>query len=190
MTTVITHALVGLLAAKAIEKPDTPKRFMFLALVCPMIPDLDIIGYNLFYIPIGHTLGHRGFFHSPIFCLVLALLITSLFFYHNKIFSKTWFRTVLFFFLVLISHGLLDALTNRGLGVAFLSPFSNARFFFPWRPIEISPLSIQAFLGSRGLRVFSSELLWIWLPAFSFSILAGSIKRHRNRNQPVSMPTI
>ena len=26
-----------------------------------------------------------------------------------------------------------------GLGVAFFSPFSNARYFLPWRPIRVAP---------------------------------------------------
>ncbi len=176
MPTIITHAIVGLSAAKAIEKPDTPKRFLFLALICPMIPDLDTIGYNLLYIPITHALGHRGFFHSPVFCLFLALLISGLFFRQKRIFSKAWGSIVLFFFLLMVSHGVLDALTDGGRGVAFLSPFSNERFFLPWRPIEISPLSIQAFLGSRGLRVIGSEVVWIWLPLFFLMMLIRVMK--------------
>jgi inner membrane protein len=65
-----------------------------------------------------------------------------------------------------VSHGLLDAMTNGGLGVAFFAPFSNERYFLPWRPILVSPLSIHVFFGSRkGLRVMWSELGWIWLPA-------------------------
>ena len=38
------------------------------------------------------------------------------------------------------SHGVLDALTDGGPGVAFLAPFDDTRYFFPWRPIRVSPL--------------------------------------------------
>nr|HRC76832.1 rhodanese-like domain-containing protein [Kouleothrix sp.] len=32
-------------------------------------------------------------------------------------------------------HGVLDAMTDGGLGVAFFAPFSATRYFFPFRPI-------------------------------------------------------
>ena len=46
--------------------------------------------------------------------------------------------TFAFLFLCTMSHALLDALTDGGLGVAFFSPFSNERYFFPWTPIRVS----------------------------------------------------
>lgn len=33
-------------------------------------------------------------------------------------------------------------LTDGGLGVAFFSPFDNKRYFLPWRPIRVSPISV------------------------------------------------
>jgi inner membrane protein len=66
---------------------------------------------------------------------------------------------------VTASHGALDALTNGGLGVAFFAPFDATRYFFPWRPVEVSPIGVAAFFSQRGLEVFVSELLWLWLPA-------------------------
>lgn len=38
------------------------------------------------------------------------------------------------------SHALLDMLTDGGLGVALFVPVSNARLFFPVRPIAVSPI--------------------------------------------------
>jgi inner membrane protein len=69
-----------------------------------------------------------------------------------------------YFFLAAASHGLLDAMTDGGLGVAFFSPFDNRRYFLPWRPILVSPIGFERFFTIRGLVVFESELLWIWLP--------------------------
>jgi inner membrane protein len=78
-----------------------------------------------------------------------------------------------FLFLALcgLSHGLLDALTDGGLGVAFFSPFSNARYFFPWHPISVSPLSITRFLSGRAGPVLWSELLWVILPCIAIFLL-------------------
>ncbi len=58
--------------------------------------------------------------------------------------QKVW----LFLFVATISHGILDALTDGGLGVAFFAPFVNTRYFFPWTPIKVSPI------GAGGANFF------------------------------------
>nr|WP_317191512.1 metal-dependent hydrolase [Hymenobacter negativus] len=73
-------------------------------------------------------------------------------------------RLALLLFLATASHGLLDAMTTGGLGVAFFSPWHPERYFFPFRPIKVSPLSIRGFFGAKGLRVLASEALWVGLP--------------------------
>jgi len=72
-------------------------------------------------------------------------------------------------------------LTNGGMGVALLWPLSDERLFFPTRVIEVSPLSISHILSPRGVVVFSSELLWIWLPALAICITAIAARRLRPR---------
>jgi len=78
----------------------------------------------------------------------------------------------LYFFLVTASHGFLDAMTHGGLGVAFFSPFDNTRYFLPWQPLVVSPLSLTRFFSGRGLAVLQSELLWIWIPAGVIALFA------------------
>jgi len=90
-----------------------------------------------------------------------------------KVAARKYF---LYFFILTASHGLLDALTNGGRGIALLSPFSNNRYFFPWTPIEVSPLGIKAFLSERGLIVLKSEMLWIWVPSI-FIVLFSKVVR-------------
>jgi inner membrane protein len=53
---------------------------------------------------------------------------------------------------------LLDTLTDGGLGIALLWPFSNERFFAPWRPIPVAPIGAR-MLSSRGLHVVLTEAL-------------------------------
>lgn len=60
--------------------------------------------------------------------------------------------------LVLASHAILDNLTDGGLGCALLWPFSDERFFAPWRPLPVAPLG-RAFLSAGGLRVVAVELV-------------------------------
>ena len=76
---------------------------------------------------------------------------------------------VCYFFLVTISHALLDMLTDGGLGVALLAPFSGERIFFPFRPVERLAHRLGSFFSEWGLRVIKSELLWSGLPRRSAS---------------------
>ena len=60
--------------------------------------------------------------------------------------------------LVLASHGILDTFTDGGLGCALLWPFSDERFFAPWRPLPVAPIG-RAFLSAAGLHVALWEAL-------------------------------
>jgi inner membrane protein len=81
------------------------------------------------------------------------------------------------FFACGLSHDILDAMTNGGLGVAFFSPLSEQRFFLPWRPIEVSPLSLKRFLTQRGIEVIKSEFIWVIVPSLCFAILMACIRK-------------
>jgi inner membrane protein len=81
-----------------------------------------------------------------------------------------------FFSLAVLSHPLLDMLTDGGSGAALFAPISNKRFFFPWQPIEVSPLGL-GFFSRRGLTVFLSEFVWVWIPAMVILISAMSARK-------------
>ena len=72
-------------------------------------------------------------------------------------------------------------MTNGGYGVAFFSPFNDTRYFFSWRPIEVSPLGILRFFSERGLQVIRSEIVWIGVPGILYMIIAFLIRRNRNK---------
>ena len=102
-------------------------------------------------------LGHRGLSHSLLFAAILAAILVFTLFREEARSGKT-LRLCTYLFLAAASHGLLDAVTNGGLGVAFLSPFDTTRYFFPFRPVEVSPISVARFLQGRGLEVLASEI--------------------------------
>ncbi len=77
-------------------------------------------------------------------------------------------QAAVFVFICAASHPLLDAMTSGGLGVALAWPWSEQRFFAPWRPIRVSPFAPQ-FFSARGIATLLSELRWVWLP------LAGAV---------------
>ena len=148
-----------------------------------MLPDVDAVGYWL-GVPKDALLGHRGLTHSLSFAL-LGGLATALVLARGKgsAFSPL---AALYLVLAMASHGLLDACTNGGPGIAFFSPFSNARYFLPFRPITVSPIGFQGALGERGLRILLSEIRWVLMPSL---LLAGSgvLARSwwaRRRNRP------
>ncbi len=164
MATAFTHALVGA-ALTPLAPAELPRRVLVptLALLA-VLPDLDVAAFYL-GIPYSHPLGHRGFSHSFIFAAVLAVGVGYAGFQGVRGSSAwAWWRLLAVLAMACASHGLLDAFTNAGLGVGFWIPFSNERFFFPWRPLETSPLGVSAFFDGPALRILANEFVWVWMP--------------------------
>lgn len=187
MASIITHGVVGAAmgAAYTLSTGPVPRRFWLLSVALAILPDADAIGFKL-GIPYGSMFGHRGFSHSLIFALVAGLLTALVFFRNVPLFSSRWWLLAGYFFLVTISHPLLDAMTTGGLGVALLSPFDTSRIFFPWRPIRVSPIGIREFFGAWGLRVIISEMLWVWLPSLGVVLCAWLLRLFRTPPTPPS----
>lgn len=170
MPTVLTHAV----AAAALVPVARTRRLWPLAAVgaaCAVAPDLDVVGLAL-GVDYGDPLGHRGLSHSLAAAVLLAAVVAAC--------VPRWRRPAvgLYLFAATASHGLLDMLTDGGLGVALLGPFVGERLFFPVRPIEVSPIGVSGFLTSRGAEVLASEALWVWLPsALAFALLARGLRR-------------
>jgi inner membrane protein len=62
------------------------------------------------------------------------------------------------FALALASHGILDAMTNAGLGVMLLYPFSEDRIFLSWRPFHAPPIRISSLTLRQVQMMLYSEL--------------------------------
>ncbi len=176
MPTFVSHAVVGLSAGRIFGQRKMPLRFWVLSAICPMLPDFDVAAFAL-GIPYEHVLGHRGFFHSLSFALLVGLGVAFVFFRGEKTFSRRWWLLSLYFFLITATHALLDAMTRGGLGVALLAPFDNTRYFFPVTPIEVSPIGFSRFFSEWGVRVALSEILWVWIPSLSMVILVSTIRK-------------
>jgi len=105
--------------------------------------------------------GHRGMTHSLLFAAPLGVAAGAILGGGKA----QVFRNSSLLFLVTASHGLLDAMTNGGLGIAFFSPFDTTRYFFHWRPIQVSPIGIGGFFSARGASILFSETIYVWMPA-------------------------
>jgi inner membrane protein len=159
MPTVLTHPAVASLRVWA---PSLPTRVAAAGAALSILPDLDVVAFAL-DIPYSHPLGHRGFSHSFVFAALTSLLATLALCRRPAAFA--------FLFVCAASHPVLDAMTSGGgLGVAFFAPFSNERYFLPWRPIRVSPIGPR-FFSALGLAVLASEVVWVWLPLAALTLL-------------------
>ena len=184
MPSIITHAAVPLALWCAADRGRIPPRLLAAGVIAAMLPDADVLAFAL-HIPYADAFGHRGASHSLLFAGVLAALAAVLAFFGSR---RPWsagvcqprlastVQAAVFVFVCAASHPLLDAMTSGGLGVALAWPWSEHRFFAPWRPIRVSPFAPQ-FFSARGVATLLSELRWVWLP------LAGAVVAWK-LNQP------
>ena len=174
MCSILTHPVVPIALATVLPQEVLSPPLVLVGAACSVIPDLDVIGFK-FGLSSNHMLGHRGVTHSIVFAAALGALFTYTLFRNSH--PDLWV-VCLFLFVSTLSHPLLDMLTNGGRGVALLAPFSKARYFFPWRPIEVSPISVRRFFSGRGVQILLSELRWVWLPAVGVVILGMIVRRY------------
>lgn len=169
MPTILSHPAVPLALGVGLGRGAIPKPLLMAGVVGSILPDLDVLAFRL-GIPYAHAFGHRGFSHSLLFAALAAAIGAAVF--HR--FRVPWKIALPFLFVSVASHGALDACTTGGQGIAFLWPWSDARYFAPWRVIRVSPLALSRFMAPRGLEVLFSELKWIWLPSAGLAVsLAG-----------------
>ena len=171
MASAFSHAFVALALGKASHHPILTWPVLLMGMICSIIPDLDVIGFS-FGIQYGDLWGHRGLTHSIFFAALFSAALTAV--WHRQKSSAAKAGIGVYLFLCTASHGVLDAMTDGGLGVAFFSPFDPTRYFFPFRPVAVSPIGIGDFFNGNALVILASEATWIWLPtATLFLILRG-----------------
>ncbi len=117
------------------------------------LPDADVVGFAL-GVAYGDPWGHRGATHSIAFSIGLGVLI-GLF---GVVARWPVARTAITASLVLVSHALLDTLTDGGLGCGLLWPFDLTRYFAPWQPIPVAPIG-PWFFSARGMQVAFMEVM-------------------------------
>jgi inner membrane protein len=171
MPSAFSHAVAALSLGTAFFGSKAPARVWAIGAVCAALPDVDVIGFR-FGVHYGDLLGHRGLTHSLVFAALLSAVVLPLVRSRD---GPAAGRLWAFLFLATASHGFLDAFTNGGLGVAFFSPFDLTRYFFPFRPIMVAPISVARFFTGRGLEVLRSELIWVWGPSALLAAISLAI---------------
>jgi inner membrane protein len=154
MATLYTHALVGLGAARLCATRPMPWAYWGMAVLLPIVPDLDVFSTAAY----GAPLGHRGITHSLIFAAALSIIAAGLLFRHLRV---RWWSLSALFFVILASHGLLDAMTIGGEGVPLFWPLPGR--YGNWGPLRVSDIAFD-FPDPSYSAAVRSELLWVWLP--------------------------
>jgi inner membrane protein len=171
-----SHAVFALALGACIAPAAIRRRAMLWGAALAVLPDSDAVGHWL-GVPTRSLFGHRGLTHSLSFAVLVALF-AALLLARRSGHPELRGRLGLYFVLAMVSHGMLDACTNGGPGIAFFAPFSKARYFFPFRPIAVSPIGVEGVFGERGLRILASEARWILLPS---ALLAAAATLLRSR---------
>jgi inner membrane protein len=142
MPTILTHPAIPLTLGLGLGNTIVPGRLLAAGAVASIVPDLDVIALR-FGVSYASEFGHRGFSHSLLFAVLVALVGAGAW----RQFQTSYWRACCFLFIATASHGVLDAFTNGGFGVAFLWPWSHQRFFFGPQVLEVSPLTLSRFLS-------------------------------------------
>jgi inner membrane protein len=156
MATIYTHAVVGLGLARLYTSRRMPWPYWALAAFLPIVPDFDAFStapYDNYT-----ALGHRGLTHSLLFALWVGAFAASLTF---RRFGMSFWALSGLFFVIIASHGLLDALTRGGGKIPFLWPLTGR--YGNWGPIPVADIAME-WPDPRRSRAIRSELLWVWLP--------------------------
>lgn len=162
----IGHVAVGLALGRARGSGQSLKRLlggMALFSALAMLPDADVVAFKL-GIAYGAEWGHRGASHSLVLAAVVALGVAGV----TRVLGGPAARMGVLALLAVGSHGLLDALTDGGLGAALLWPFSQARLFAPVRPLPVAPIG-AGMLSARGLYVVLVEFI-CFLPFWAYAL--------------------
>lgn len=174
MPSAFTHAYAGVAVGSILAGNAMPPRFWILAALCGLLPDIDALGWYR-GVRYGSAWGHRGMTHSILFAAVAGIVVAAAAF-SDLPFGARWLWLAFTFFMITISHALLDAITDGGLGVALFAPFNRRRIFFRWRPVKVSPMGVRAFFTRWGVEVMKSEIVWIWAPLALLAVVAAAMR--------------
>ncbi len=161
----IGHIAVGMAAGRLLQTRIDPsvnaRRWMAALAILSMVPDLDVIGFWL-GVEYEDPFGHRGATHSIAFAVIAGLIGAAL----AKPLKMKPLSLGLLVGGVMLTHPLLDMLTNGGLGCALFWPANNERLFFPVTPIPVAPLGL-GMLSKTGFLVVLVECV-LFAPLFLY----------------------
>jgi inner membrane protein len=182
------HVAVGMAAARFYRNGQA-LRWPFMASAAAwsllsLLPDADVIGFSM-GVRYEDEWGHRGATHSIAFSIAVAVAIALI----GRIARLPMLRTAATAAIVLVSHAVLDTMTDGGLGCALFWPFDLTRYFAPFNPIPVAPIGLY-FFSPVGLMISAIELVLfapiLWYAAYG-DREGGSSRRRLPRKAQVVM---
>lgn len=152
----IGHVAIGMAAAR-VDRGGTKPAWTSMArwAALSLLPDIDVVGFSL-GVAYADPFGHRGATHS----LFFAAAIGAAFGLVARRYGHRFLHMAGLGACVVASHPLVDMATDGGLGCALFWPFSDARYFAPWRPIPVAPIGLDLFSPHNGYIVVTEVLLF------------------------------
>lgn len=141
------------------------------------LPDADVVAFA--FVAYSHPLGHRGAAHSLAAAALVGLVVGAVARAIGAVKADDGVRLGVLVACVTASHGLLDAMTDGGLGIGLLWPFTPTRYWAPWRPIPVAPIG-AGMLSARGAYVLAWEAL-LFAPLFFLALRATAPRSRSER---------
>ena len=73
MPTIFSHPAPVLAAVLVVGVRKFPFPLIMFGTICSILPDIDVLGFRM-GISYGDVLGHRGFFHSLAFAVIMGIV--------------------------------------------------------------------------------------------------------------------
>ncbi|AIR90829.1 metal-dependent hydrolase [Pseudomonas cremoricolorata] len=175
----ITQALLGAALQGALLGRVQGRRALLYGAALATVPDLDV--FIRYADPVSQMTFHRGFTHSLFVLTALALALSTLVMavarWRWPDHGYRWPRLMLTFWLVLVTHPLLDAFTVYGTQLLWplgVTPQSWAAVFIVDPVYSVPLLLAVAYAAVRGLGLRSRQWLGVAL-VFSTLYLGGGL---------------
>jgi inner membrane protein len=121
----ITHIALGACIGEAFFGKVIGRKAMLWGALAQSVPDVDFV--SAFWLdPTSGLLAHRGFTHSFLFGLIMAVFLSLVAEKWHRPHNISFRRWMWFFNTEILVHLMLDGLNNYGVG--WFEPFSQARF--------------------------------------------------------------
>lgn len=164
----IAHIALGLAAGRRVQQwLDLRPAWLFTAwlILASCLPDLDVL-HMVFRLPFRHPWGHRGASHSVCLALLVGGVVAGLLFGMNRFRSRHLPALSLgaYTTLMMLSHLLIDAFSQEGIGLMPLWPFSEVR---PVHALPIIPVAHPGADFRFAPLMLEALCFWpFWLYAF------------------------
>jgi inner membrane protein len=165
----ITHIALGACMGEAFAGKQLGKKAMLWGALGQSIPDIDFIA-AFWMNPSSYLLAHRGFTHSFLFVVLIAVFLALIAEKLHRPHNITFLKWVLFFITIIFLHVFIDAFNNYGVG--WFEPFNHKRISFNAIYVVDPFFSISSLLSLFLLIFLDSKSLirkYIWVVGLGLS---------------------